>query len=172
MAFKEFLQSSFQRQYDFMMRAIDGLTPEEFAWRPGLESNSIAFLVWHYGRAMDLWIQNQAQSVPQFWETEWAEKFGQEPDPTNLGFGYTAEQLAAFQVADLDILRAYAETAHASAQTFLAGLDDSAIAETTVTHRSGDPMPLSQLFELLLCEVNQHGGQMAYLRGMQRGLNQ
>jgi hypothetical protein len=28
------------------------------------------------------------------------------------------------------------------------------------------------MFAMLIFEVNQHGGQAAYLRGMQRGLNQ
>ena len=172
MALKEFLQKSFERQYAALMRAVEGLTPAELAWRPDPESNSIAFLVWHYGRAMDLWIQNQAQSIPQLWETEWAQKFGQEPDPTNLGFGYTAEQLAAFDIPDTDTLFGYAEATRASAMALLDRLDDTAITETVVSHRNGSPLPLAELFELLLCEVNQHGGQVAYLRGMQRGLNQ
>ena len=47
MPLKAFLQKSFDRQYAFMMRAIDGLTPDELAWRPDAESNSIGFLVWH-----------------------------------------------------------------------------------------------------------------------------
>ncbi len=172
MSLKAFLQKSFDRQYAFMMRAIDGLTPDELAWRPEPESNSIGFLVWHYGRAMDLWIQNQAQDVPQLWETEWARRFGREPDPMDLGFGYTADQLAAFKLPETSILLGYAEATHASASRYLDGLDDETIARTTVKHRNGNPLPLAELFELLLCEVNQHGGQMAYLRGMQRGLNQ
>ena len=172
MSLKTFLQQSFDRQYTFMMRAVAGLTPDEMAWRPGPESNSIGFLVWHYGRAMDLWIQNQAQGMPQLWEAEWARRFGREPDPTNLGFGYTAEQLAAFQLPETSILLGYAEAAYASARRYLEGLNDDAIAQTTVKHRNGDPLPLAELFVLLLCEVNQHGGQIAYLRGMQRGLNQ
>ncbi len=172
MSLKVFLQKSFDRHYGTMMRAIDGLTSDELVWQPTAESNSIGFLVWHYGRAMDLWIQNQAQSVPQLWETEWAQRFGREPDPNDLGFGYTADQLAAFKLPTLSILLGYAEATHTSARRYLDGLDDDTIAQTTVKHRNGKPLPLAELFEMLLCEVNQHGGQIAYLRGMQRGLNQ
>ena len=172
MALKEFLQNSFKRQYAALMRAVEGLTLQELTWRPDPDSNSIAFLVWHYGRAMDLWIQNQAQSIPQLWETEWAKKFGEEPDPTNLGFGYSAEQLAEFDIPHVDILFGYAEATRASAMALLNRLDDTAITETIVSHRNGSPLSLAELFELLLFEVNQHGGQVAYLRGMQRGINQ
>ena len=137
MSLKAFLQKSFDRHYGFMMRAVDGLTPDELAWRPGPASNSIGFLVWHYGRAMDLWIQNQAQAAPQLWETEWARRFGREPDPNDLGFGYTEEQLAAFKLPDTSILLGYAEATYTSAKALLDRLDDDAIAQTTVKHRNG-----------------------------------
>ena len=41
-----------------------------------------------------------------------------------------------------------------------------------VITRTGDTISVGAMFFHLLWEVNQHGGQAGYLRGMQRGLNQ
>jgi hypothetical protein len=32
-------------------------------------------------------------------------------------------------------------------------------------------LPIGKIFALLLCEITQHIGQIAYLRGLQRGLD-
>lgn len=170
MALKDFIQQSFDRHYDSMMQAVKDLTPEEYAWRPGAASNSIGFLVWHYGRALDMWIQTQARGTKQLWETEWAEKFNRPPDPADLGFGYTEAQLAAFELPAIEVVLAYAEAARANAMSFLAEWDDDALDRETIPHRRGGTITLAMLFQMLLWEVNQHGGQIAYLRGMQRGL--
>ncbi len=172
MALKEFIQKSFDRQYAALMRAVEGLRPEEFAWRPDPEANSIGFLVWHYGRALDMWIQTQARGASQLWEQEWAGKFNRQPDPADLGFAYTAEQLAAFELPALPVLLGYAEAARKNAMAYLDEWDDAALEHVTIPHRSGEPITLATLFEMLLGEVSQHGGQIAYLRGLQRGLNQ
>ena len=74
---------------------------------------------------MDVWMQTQAQRVLQLWETEWAPRFGREPDPHDLGFGYTVDQLAAFTLPETAILLGYAEATHASAHRYLDGLDDA-----------------------------------------------
>ena len=172
MALKEFIQKSFERHYAGLMRVVDGLTPEELAWRPNVHSNSIGFLVWHYGRALDLWVQTQARGTKQLWETEWASAFDCPPDPQNLGFGYTTEQLEAFVLPETSVLLGYAEAMRANTIAYLNTLDDEQLEQMTIPHRSGDLITLATMFEMLLFEVNQHGGQAAYLRGMQRGLNQ
>ena len=170
MGLKVFIQNSFDRNYASLMRAVEGLTLEELAWRPEPQSNCIGFLVWHYGRALDMWIQTQARGASQLWEEEWARKFNHPPDPQDVGFGYTVEQLATFALPDPSILLGYAEAARANAMAYLDEWDDAALDQVTIPHRSGEPITLATLFEMLLWEVNQHGGQIAYLRGMQRGL--
>ncbi len=172
MALKDFIQNSFDRHYAALMRAVEDLTPEELAWRPGPESHSIGFVVWHYGRALDLWIQTLTKSAPQLWESEWAQKFNRPPDPNDLGFGYTAEQLATFTLPDPTVLLGYAEAMRANTMAYLEGLDDTALETVTMTRRDGERIPLAAMFEMLIWEVNQHGGQAAYIRGMQRGLGQ
>ena len=55
------------------------------------------------------------------------------------------------------------------AMQFLKDLVDDALDKTVITTMRGE-INLTTLFQQLLWEFNQHGGQMAYLRGMLRGI--
>ena len=76
----------------------------------------------------------------------------------------------AFRVPDVSTLMGYAEAAKANAMEYLRGLDDEALERVMVPNPAGDPITLASLFQQLVWELNQHGGQIAYLRGMQRGI--
>lgn len=54
---------------------------------------------------------------------------------------------------------------------YLETLDDEQLEQVTIPHRSGDLITRATMFAMLIFEVNQHGGQAAYLRGTQQGLN-
>ena len=66
----------------------------------------------------------------------------------------------------------YANAARNNLLEYLASLDEDALLNTEMTTRWGETINLARMFSILLWEVNQHGGQAGYLRGMQRGLNQ
>ena len=154
-----------------MLRAIDGLTNEELAWMPTPECSSIGFLVWHYTRTLDRWICSRAQDIPQLWEGGWAEQMGRAGgDPNDTGYRYTPQQLQEFVVPPLPVMLEYAEAVRARAGIFLGLLEDEDFEQTTVPNPRGGAMNLATMFQQLLWEFNQHGGQIAYLRGMQRGL--
>ena len=74
-----------------------------------------------------------------------------------------------FVVPSLDSLLAYAEEAHKHAMEFLEATDDDTLEKTVIMLR-GHEISLSTVFQQVIWEFNQHGGQMAYLRGMQRGM--
>ena len=62
-----------------------------------------------------------------------------------------------------------AKEANDKAMEFLQGLNDDTLDKTVIMARGGE-INLSTLFQQVIWEFNQHGGQMAYLRGKQRGL--
>ena len=53
---------------------------------------------------------------------------------------------------------------------YLDQLDDEALENFTIANPRGGRISLSAMFQQLIWECNQHGGQIAYLRGLQRGL--
>ena len=154
-----------------MLRSIDGLSEGELRWAPTPECSSIGFLVWHYARTLDRWVNSRAQEIPQLWEGGWAEQMGRTAaDPNDTGYGYTPEQLQEFVVPPLPVMLEYAEAVRARTNVYLASLDDGDFFQITVVNPRGGTIGLATMCQQLIWEFNQHGGQIAYLRGMQRGL--
>lgn len=166
-----FVSGCLEQHYNAMLRSVDGLSTEEMAWMPTPESSSIGFLVWHYARTLDRWIHSRLQNVPQLWEQGWAARLDQEiTNPNDTGYGYGPEQLASFRHPDTATLLEYASAALYAAKDYLAARTDADFDTTPVVNPRGGTMTLTNLCQQLLWEFNQHGGQIAYLRGMQRGL--
>ena len=171
MHLKEFVTGCLEQHYNAMVRSVDGLSADELAWMPTPECSSIGFLVWHYGRTLDRWVHSRLQDVPQLWEQGWAERLGQHDiSADDTGYGYGPEQLATFMVPEATALLDYASATLAAANEYLASLGDADFDGTDVLNPRGGTMTLANMCQQLLWEFNQHGGQIAYLRGMQRGL--
>ena len=171
MALKEFIEKCLDQQHAALMKALEGLNPQELSWRPDPQCMSIGFVVWHSARAQDFLVQTVAKGAPQLWEGEWAERFGRTPaDPRDAGFGFVAEQLEAFQVPPVSTLRDYIDATRANALEYLRGLDEATLENVRVSSPFGGQLSLASVYQQMVWELNQHGGQIAYLRGMQRGI--
>ena len=172
MALQEFIRESFVTNWEWMERYIDGLSQEEIEYRPNDQCHSIGFILWHYGRALDMWTQTLARKEEQIYEREWAERLGFNPETMDVGFGYSVEDLSGWNCPDKELLVGYATAARDNLLGFLGEHDDDSLASTMMTTRQGGEINLATMFRMLIWEVNQHGGQAGYLRGMQRGLGQ
>ena len=171
MQLSEFVKGCLEHHYNAMVRSVSGLSEEELAWMPTPECSSIGFLVWHYGRTLDRWVHSRLQDIPQLWEQGWAERLGQQSiGADDTGYGYGPEQLASFSVPNAAALLDYAAATLEAANAYLDSVDDPAFDGMEVQNPRGGTMTLANMCQQLLWEFNQHGGQIAYLRGMQRGL--
>ena len=170
MVLQQFIRESFEVNWEWLERYLEELTQEEIEYRPNDQCHSIGFIVWHYGRALDMWTQSLARKQPQLYEREWAEKLGFEPEAMNVGFGYSAEDLGNWRCPDKALVVEYAAAARDNLLGFLGEHNDESLASTMMTNRQGAEITLATMFRMLVWEVNQHGGQAGYLRGMQRGL--
>ena len=156
-----------------LVSTTEGLTVAELSWQPKAGCNSIGFLVWHHARVLDNWFYNRIQKKPQLWQQGWAERCGRSPSsPTDIGWRFTAEQVDDFRVPKISVLLQYVEAVHAGVDGYLEGKDDSILESVTFLVAGGSAVSLVTLFEQLVWELNQHGGQMAYLRGIQRGIEE
>jgi len=171
MALKDFIEGCLDQQHAALLQAVEGLNAEELSWRPDPRCMSIGFVVWHVARVQDFLIQTVAKSAPQLWEGEWADRLGRSPgDPQDMGFGFMDEQLEAFQVPPVSVLLGYLEVTRANILEHLRGLDDTSLEEVKVASPMGGQLTLASLYQQMIWELNQHGGQIGYLRGMQRGI--
>ena len=171
MELNRFIQGCIQQHYNAMLRAVDGLSPAEMAWTPNEQCSSIAFLVWHYGRTMDRWLHTRIKGEAQAWEVGWAEKLGwPSADSSDTGYGYGVEQLQAFKAPDAGPLLDYVALVRQEAIDYLESLSETDFDEITLPNPRGGIITLGVMFQQLIWEFNQHGGQIGYLRGEQRGL--
>ena len=166
----DFILDILDRMQGAMKEAVDSLTHEELTWRPGAEANSIGFLLWHKARAEDILVQAMIQQKPEVWVSDkWYQKLNL-PEDSGDGYGYTAERVAAFPVPELDDLLGYAAAVRAKTVECLKGMTPDKFDEVVKRPFFGE-LSISQFFAITLSEITQHIGQIAYLRGLQRGLN-
>jgi uncharacterized damage-inducible protein DinB len=155
---------------------LRGLTAEELRWRPGSEANPIGFLVWHVARVEDRWLARFPQDSTEVWIRDgWAQRCGLPESDT--GVGYTTEQVMHFRMPPLADVQAYFDAVRQETLAYLQRLDAS---ELEVTPKRSpfpevgglpDDFTIGRMFRQLIGEENQHLGHVAYLRGLQRGLD-
>ncbi len=170
MSFKDAVRSGLDEYLTGLHRALDGLTPEELRWQANADSNHIAWLVWHMARVENGWI-SRARGTEQIWVTgEWAQKIGFGHDANDSGYGWTMEQVAGMPEVSVDDLLAYYSDVRNRTFAELDEMTDADMSATYTHPRMGD-RSIAWIFGHIIVEESQHLGQIAFIRGMQRGLN-
>ena len=165
---KELLLSSLKQSQEYLTGALNGLTQEEAAWSPGAECNCIALILWHIARVEDFFVLRVLQRKEELYEAEgWRQRLG--TPAKESGYEYTGEQLQAWPVPELETLRGYADAVRNETLAFLEPLPSEKLSEVPRPDRSPDSIgtTLCRIFT----EIALHVGQIAYLRGVQRGLD-
>jgi len=169
MEVKDFLLEGLNEAQSALTQAVDGLSQEELMWQPQPGANHIAFTLWHTLRVEDWFFQYMFQRTPQVWESErWHEKLNLPDDPRITGFGYTAEQVASFPAVKLSDLLGYGEAVRARTLDYLRKLDPAKFDEIVQSRIFGE-VRMGTLLSHMLCEMDQHVGQIAYIRGLAKG---
>ena len=158
------LADALGRVRDEIPGVVEGLDVDQLAWRPDPESNSLAWLVWHLTRVEDDHVAEVAGTEQVWTASGWHGRFGLPFPPGVHGWGQSAEDVGRVRVAG-DLLAGYhAETA-ARAIEYVEGLSPADL-DRVVDDRWDPPVTLGVRLVSVVCEVNQHVGQAAYLRGL------
>jgi uncharacterized damage-inducible protein DinB len=164
----DLLEDAFQRVRDAVHPAVSGLTTEELAFRPGAESNSIAWLVWHLTRIQDDHVADAAGRSQVWTGRGWADRFDLPLEPTDTGYGHDPETVGLV-VADTSLLLGYFEDTHEATLDYVRTLDDADL-ERVVDPGWNPPVTLGVRLVSVINDDLQHVGQAAYVRGIvQRG---
>jgi hypothetical protein len=162
------LVKSLEQSHGYLIKALDGLTQEEAAWAPAAESNSIAFILWHVTRIEDYFIVRVIQRETELYESEgWREKLGTPAKET--GYEYTLEQLRAWPVPKLELIRGYADSVRKRTLDLLNNITPERLDELARHDRSPDT--IGDILGRITTEIALHTGQIAYIRGLRRGIN-
>jgi uncharacterized protein DUF664 len=161
----DLLVDAFGRIRQVVHRVVDGLTPEQLAFRVDPEANSIAWLVWHLTRIQDDHLADAGQ-FEQVWTSQgWVERFGLPFHPRDTGYGHRADEVAAVRVESGELLVGYHDAVHQQTTGYVGRLSDADLAR--IVDRSWDP-PVSLGVRLVsvVADDLQHAGQAAFVRGI------
>jgi hypothetical protein len=159
------LVDAFGRIREIVHEVVDGLTPDQLAFRIDGEANSIAWLVWHLTRIQDDHIADAAQTDQVWTAGGWAKRFGLPFDQSATGYGHSTDDVAAVQVRSGDLLTGYHDAVHDRTITYVELVTDSDLAR--IVDRSWDP-PVSLGVRLVsvISDDLQHAGQAAFIAGV------
>ena len=159
------LIDAFTRIRETVHRTVDGLTPDELAFRPDREANSIAWLVWHLTRIQDDHIAEVA-GLEQIWTAQGrAERFGLPFPVTSTGYGHRSEDVAAVRVNSADLLIGYHDAVFDQTTGYVATLA-AADLDRVVDASWDPPVTLGVRLMSVINDDLQHAGQAAYARGL------
>jgi Protein of unknown function (DUF664) len=162
----ELLLDGFGRIRENVSSVLDGLTPEQAAYRPEPDANPVSWLVWHLTRVQDDHVA-AAFGAPQVWSSGgWANRFGV-PGAADTGWGHSRDQASAFARATSDtaLLGQYHEAVYAQTVKLVSEVGDADL-DRVVDTRWTPHVTLGVRLVSVLDDDMQHVGAAAYLRGI------
>ncbi|MFC4031938.1 DUF664 domain-containing protein [Streptomyces polygonati] len=161
----ELLADAFGRIKEEVHGAVEGLTSDELAERPGPDANSIAWLVWHLTRIQDDHVADVA-GQEQVWTSQgWEERFALPFQAGATGYGHDPSEVAAVTVQDPALLTGYYDAVHERTLAYLTDLTADDL-DRVVDKRWNPPVTLGVRLVSVICDDLQHVGQAAFLRGL------
>lgn len=168
MDFRDIIKMALTEYMDDLTKALEGLSPEERRFQPTPESHHIDYVVWHMARVEDGLVNRRIRRGEQVWERDgWADKLGL-PERDN-GFGYSAEQVANLPQFGFDGIMDYYKSVRANVFQYIDGLTPEDL-DVAPSERTPDDT-VGRILSHLIVEEAEHVGQVAYIRGIQRGIN-
>lgn len=159
----ELLVDAFDRVRETVHEVVDGLTPDELAFRVDPQANSVAWLVWHLTRVQDDHISDVAGAEQVWTADDWAERFGLAETAT--GYGDQTDDVARVRVESGDVLTGYYDVVHERTIRFVEQLTDADLPRIVDT--SWDPpVTLGVRLVSVINDDTQHVGQAAFVRGI------
>jgi uncharacterized damage-inducible protein DinB len=161
----ELLAEIYDRIPGIVEQSVADLSMEQLLAPPTAGANPIGWLVWHIGRVQDAQI-SPLMGVEQLWATgPWAPRFGLDPDPANMGYGHSAEQVAAVRPDSVEVLIEHLAACQERSLGFISAVTSDDL-DSVVDERWTPPVTLGVRLVSVAVDCLEHAGQAAYLRGM------
>lgn len=154
--------SEFARRPIEAAQALPNLSPEQLTTHPANHPNSVAWLLWHTGREVDVQLSHLCGAV-ELWEG-YRQRFGLGDLGDTIGYGHSAEEASGILVSHHSLLVEYVEATLNALIDYVGGLTETELDE--IIDESWDP-PVSRGARLvsIIDDAAQHLGQAAYVAG-------
>lgn len=145
---------------------LTDLTEQELNAHPGGHNNSIAWLLWHTGREIDVQVQNLGGK--EVWAHQgFRERFDMGDIGDSIGYGHTPEQARSVVINDAELLLEYIDVAIKAFQDYVGGLSEEDLDEIIDTSWN-PPVTRGARLVSMVSDADQHIGQAAYALGQLR----
>ncbi|MEA2485800.1 MAG: hypothetical protein QOD46_911 [Actinomycetota bacterium] len=164
----DLLIDAFGRIRHVVHSVLNGLTPDQLAFRLEGEGNSIAWLVWHLTRIQDDHVAGAA-GLEQVWTSHgWTSRFALSLSESDTGYGHSPDDVAAVRVESAELLSGYHDAVYKQTVRYVEQLSEADLAR--IVDESWDP-PVSLGVRLVsvISDDLQHAGQAAFVRGIVTG---
>lgn len=165
MKVNDLLTDAFDRLPELVRSAVQDLTPEQLRRAPADDANPIGWLVWHLSRVQDHHLAQVLDTEQVYLSGDWAGRFGLDPDPDDIGYGHTPEQVTAVAPESWQALVDYYTAVSDRTRAYLGGLQPADL-DRVVDEDWDPPVTLGVRLVSVLNDDTQHVGQAAYVRGL------
>ena len=152
---------------------VEGLSPDELAWRPDALGNSVGVTVWHFARWLDVLSARVLVNGPvdaEHWHAGgWAARTGY--DPTGIGYkglgvvtGYTADDVDAIPNLPAPDLLAYLDQTIADLRAAILAYPPGGLSSSVPG--IGAPRSVYAAVKPILFGSIGHAGEIAALNGL------
>ncbi|MFC1985190.1 DinB family protein [Chloroflexota bacterium] len=160
----KFIEQCLNESYERLIKSLQGLSPDEMAWRPVPHANCIAEIVWHVARGEDRMVRSRTGLGPELWESQqWYQRFGypREQPRTN---DFQILKILKLPPPKLVDLLSYIDALHKDTLDRLHSLSQDDLDR--VPDPSHPERPIASYFRHLVIHTNNHHGQVDYIRGL------
>ncbi|AGF71087.1 mycothiol transferase [Corynebacterium halotolerans] len=141
------------------------LTPEQLNAHPAGHPNSVAWLLWHTGREIDVQLST-LNDRPQVWEESgFRERLNLGEAGDSFGYGHDVEQAAAIETGDQRTLQDYVKECLRALIAYAGSLEPAQWDEV-IDHNWDPPVTRGVRLTSIVDDAVQHLGQAAYVAGM------
>ena len=151
--------------------ALDGLDGELLTRRAAEDSNPMARIFWHMNRVVNIFINTRLRQKSELWIRDgWRLKFGMDEQARITG--WTAQRVTAWAPPEQETQMGYFAAVKSEAREYITTLTTGDLGSTVTfppEAQTQDHTIATALGQLAWDNVA-HGGQIAYLRGLHKGM--
>ena len=160
--------SGLEECYEGIWNKVEDLTSEELRWIPSESSNDIQWNIWHIARVEDRWINQRMKNSQELWiKNNWYKHFNLEK--IDHGNGDSIIKVREMPNMEISDLKNYFEEVRKITIDYISNITSKELNKIyTAKNRSQSGI---WILGHLLVEESQHLGQIAFIRGMMKGIN-
>lgn len=164
----QLLLELFGRIPPLVAEAAEGLATDQLVTRPAEDVNTVGWLLWHLARVQDHHVAELLDDEQIWVDGEWASSFGLEPDPSNTGYGHSADEVRSVRPNGPAAIIDYLEAVQRRTETMLRGLTPDDL-DRVVDEGYDPPVTLGVRLVSVADDSLQHAGQAASIKRLVGG---